>query len=85
MNWKNINFPPTEKDYKQLEIDNEDIKLNILGIKNNEKIDYVYKSKLGDRKNKVNLILLEKRHYLYVKILFSPLNYSSESESESTS
>ena len=24
-NWENINFPPTEKDYKQFEIDNKDV------------------------------------------------------------
>ena len=85
-NWKNINFPPTNEDYEQFEKDTEDIKLNILEIKHNEEIDYVYESKLDDRKNKVNLLLLEKKHYIFVKNLFSILNYlSSESESESKS
>ena len=65
-------------------MNNEDIKLNILEIKDNEKIEYVYQSKLDDRKNKVNLSLLEKKHYVYAK-KFSLLNYSSESESESSS
>ena len=44
LNWKNINFPPTEKDYKQLEIDNKEVDLNILEIKGDEKeTDYIYK------------------------------------------
>ena len=83
-NWKNVNFPPTNEDYKQFEKDNEDINLNILEIKDNEEIDHVYESKLDDRKNKVNLLLLEKKHYVFVKNLFSILNYSS-SESKSKS
>ena len=31
-NWKNINFPPTYKDYEQFEIDNKNVRLNILKI-----------------------------------------------------
>ena len=42
VNWQNIKFPTTEKDYKQFEIDNEDISLNILAINDDEKgIDYI--------------------------------------------
>ena len=82
-----MNFPTTKQDYKQFEIDNEDINLNILKIKGDEKeTDYIYKSNFDDRKNKVNLLLLENKHYTHVKNLDSLLNYSSsESESESKS
>ena len=34
-NWGNINFQPTEEDYKQFEIDNETTSLNILALKGN--------------------------------------------------
>ena len=86
-NWKNINFLPTEKDYKQFEIDNKEVNLNILAIKGDEKeIDYIYKSQFEpNRKYKLNLLLLEKKHYTCVKDLDSLLVYSSESESESKS
>ena len=36
-NWNNINFPPTNQDYKIFEINNENISLNIYQF-NNEKI-----------------------------------------------
>ena len=78
---ENINYPPTEKDYKQFEINNEGINLNILTIKDNEETHYIYESNEIDRKNKVNLLLLENKHYISVKNLDSLLNYSS-SESE---
>ena len=86
-NWENINFPPTEKDYKQFEIDNKEFNLNILEIKDGEEeIDYIYKSQFElDRKYKVNLLLLENKHYTCIKSLDSLLIYSSESESESKS
>ena len=42
-----------------------------------KKIYYIYRSELGDRKNEVNLLLLEKEHYVYVQNIFSILNYSS--------
>ena len=84
-NWKNINFPPTHKDYKQFEIDNKKVNLNILTIKGDE-IDYIYKSRFeSDRNYKANLLLLENKHYTCVKNLDSLLIYSSESESESKS
>ena len=31
-NWENINFPPTEEDYEQFEIDSERTSLNILNL-----------------------------------------------------
>ena len=85
-NWKNINFPPT-KNYKQFEIDNEDVNLNILAIKDDEEIDHIYKSQFKpDRKDKSDLLLLESKHYTCVKNLDLLLAYSSsESESESKS
>ena len=84
---KNINFLPTEKDYKQFETDNKELNLNILKIKDNEEeIDYVCQSNELDRKHKINLLSLEDKHYVCVKGLDSLLNYSSsESESESKS
>ena len=87
LNWENINFPPTKKDYKQFEIDNKEVSLNVLAIKGDEKeIDYIYKSQFEpDRKYKVNLLLLENKHCTCLKDLDSLLVYSSESESESKS
>ena len=87
LSWKNFNFPPIGEDYKQLEISNEDVRLNILEIKSDEKeTDYIYESNFDDRKNKVNLLLLEKRHYVFVKDLDSLFHdSSSESEPESKS
>ena len=84
-NWKNINFPPTHEDYKQFEIDNKEVNLNILTIKGDEN-DYIYKPRFeSDRKYKANLLLLENKHYTCVKNSDSLLLYSSESESESKS
>ena len=34
---------------------------------------------LFDRQNQVNLLLLEKKHYVYIKNLFSIMHYSSDS------
>ena len=46
----------------------------------------IFTSLVDDGKNKVNLLLLEKKHHVYIKDLDSLLNYSSsESESESKS
>ena len=52
-NWENINFSPTEKDYKQFEINNKDINLNIQTIKSDEKeTEYSYESQFEpDRKH----------------------------------
>ena len=44
-NWKDINFPPTNKDWRKLELNN-DIALNILHIPHNtKKIQLAYRSK----------------------------------------
>ena len=69
INWKNINFPPMGEDRKQFEINNENVNLNILVIKGDEKeIDYIYKSQFKpDGKDKANLLLLENKHYTCVK------------------
>ena len=40
-NWGNNNFPPTEEDYKQFEIDNETVCLNILKIDDEKEINYI--------------------------------------------
>ena len=75
-NWKNINFPPTHEDYKQFEIDNKEVNLNILTIKRDE-IDYIYKSRFESAgKYKANLLLLENKYYTCVKNLDSLLIYS---------
>ena len=56
---------------KRFEINSENVNLNILAIKGDEKeIDYIYKSQFKpDRKDKANLLLLENKHYTYVKNL----------------
>ena len=68
--WKNISFPPTVQDYSILEKNNENICLNILKESENQRFTYIYKSSLTERKNKVYLILLEKKHYIYLKNIF---------------
>ena len=73
-NWENINFPPTEGDYKQFEIDNETISLNILKIDGEKEKDYTFKSQFGfNRDYEVNLLLSENKHYACVKNLGSLL------------
>ena len=48
INWENVNFPPTGQDFKQLEVNNEDIRLNVLQMNDKEKFEYIYKSTLYD-------------------------------------
>ena len=68
--WGNINFPPTEEDYKQFEIGNDTISLNILKIDDEKEIDYIYKSQFRFSIDyEVNLLLLEKKHYTCVENL----------------
>ena len=71
LNWENINFPPQEQDYQQLEINNKSIALNILRVNNEQKISHFYKSEFNKtRENKVTLLILtdnDKQHYLAVK------------------
>ena len=70
-NWKNINFPPANQDYKNFEINNENISLNIYQF-DNEKISQLYKSQYA--KKQVNLLLLKNMHYICIKNLKSLLN-----------
>ena len=45
-NWKDIDFPPTNKDWRKLELNN-DIAINILFIPpNTKKIQLAYRSKI---------------------------------------
>ena len=72
-NWKDIDFPPTNKDWRKLELNN-DIALNILYIpRNTEKIQLVYRSKNNLTFDKQVILLMitdgEKWHYLTVKNL----------------
>ena len=70
-NWENINFPPTQQDYEQFEMNNKSIALNILQINNEQKTSHYYKSKYNKiRENKVILLMItdnNKKHYLVVK------------------
>ena len=72
-NWKDIDFPPTNKDWRKLELNN-DIALNILYIPHNtKKIQLAYRSKnnLTCDKQLISLMITdgEKWHYLVVKNL----------------
>ena len=72
-NWKDIDFPPTNKDWRKLELNN-DIALNILYIPHNtEKIQLVYRSKNNLTFDKQVILLMitdgEKWHYLTVENL----------------
>ena len=72
-NWKDIDFPPTNKDWRKLELNN-DIALNILYIPHNtKKIQLAYRSKNNLTYNKQIILLMitdgEKWHYLVVKNL----------------
>ena len=72
-NWKDIDFPPTNKDWRKLELNN-DIALNILYIPHNtKKIQLAYRSKNNLTCDKQVILLMtadgEKWHYLTVKNL----------------
>ena len=72
-NWKDIDFPPTNKDWRKIELNN-DIALNILYIPHNtKKIQLAYRSKNDLTCNKQVILLMitdgEKWHYLAVKNL----------------
>ena len=59
LNWENINFPPQEQDYQQLEMNNKSIALNILQIQEQEKISRLYKSEFSNiRQDKVILLMI---------------------------
>ena len=72
LNWKIINFPPEEQDYKTFEMNNKSIALNILQV-NEQKISHLCKSEFNKtRKKQVILLVIndnEKQHYLAVKRL----------------
>ena len=78
LNWDNINFPPKEQDYKNFEMNNKSIALNVLHTHSDGKISYLYKSEFNKTREK-NVILLmitdgecnstQKQHYLAVKKL----------------
>ena len=72
-NWKDIDFPPTNKDWKKFDLNNE-VVLNILCIPHNtRKIQFAYKSKYNLTSDKQVILLMitngEKWHYLTVKNL----------------
>ena len=72
-NWKDIDFPPTNKDWGKLELNN-DIALNILYIPHNTKkiqLAYRFKNNLTCDKQVFLLMItdVEKWHYLTVKNL----------------
>ena len=72
-NWKDIDFPPTNKDWKKFQLNNE-VALNILYIPHNtRKIQVAYKSKNNLICDKQVILLMitngEKWHYLTVKNL----------------
>ena len=68
-----------------LEKNNENISLNILEMNENKRFNYL--STLIDRKDKVNLILFEKKHYVYLKNVFgiSLAKIFSDNDSDSNS
>ena len=72
-NWKDIDFPPTNKDWRKFEL-NIETALNILYvIHNTRKIQVAYKSKNNLTCDKQVILLMitdgEKWHYLTVKKL----------------
>ena len=72
-NWKDIDFPPTNKDWRKLELNN-DVALNILYIPHNtKKIQLAYRSKNNLTCDKQIILLMiadgEKWYYLVVKHL----------------
>ena len=72
-NWKDIDFPPTNKDWKKFELNNK-VPLNILYIPHNtNKIQLAYRSKYNLTYDKQIILIMitdsEKWHYLVVKNL----------------
>ena len=84
INWEDINFPPTGADYTMLEKSN--VSLNVLEQDEKERFKYIYKSSEFNRKNKIDLILLEIKHvYLKNKFAISISGIFSDSNSDSES
>ena len=65
-NWKDIEFPPTNKDCKKFELNNR-VALNILYIPHTKKIQLAYRLKYNLTYNKQIILLMitdgEKWHY----------------------
>ena len=57
LNWDNINFPPKEQDYRNFEMNNKSIALNVLHTHSDGKISYLYTSEFNKTREK-NVILL---------------------------
>ena len=73
-NWRGIDFPSHQKDWKKFEENNKSISLNMLYVPHNTKqIRIAHKSKYNHKHNKqVNLLMItngEKWHYLAVRSL----------------
>ena len=70
-NWKDIDFPSHQKDWKMFEENNKTIAINILFVPKTKTISIAYKSKYNHkRKNHVILITDGKKgHYLAVRSL----------------
>ena len=72
-NWKDIDFSAISKDWKNFELNNNEIALNILYVPHiTKKINIAYKSKHKTREKRVILLMIsngEKWHYLTVKNL----------------
>ena len=72
-NWENINFPPTQQDYENFEVNDKSIALNILTTQKQGKLSHYYKFKYNKiRENKVILLMItdnNKKHYVFVKKL----------------
>ena len=73
-NWKDIDFPPTSKDWKKFEQNNEPIALNVLYVPHGtKKISLAYKSKHNLNREEKEILLMitdgEKSHYTAVKRL----------------
>ena len=72
-NWKDIDFPPTNKDWKKFELNNEVVLIILYVPHNTRKIQIAYKSKNNLTCNKQVILLIitngEKWHYLTVKNL----------------
>ena len=73
-NWKGIESPPHQEDWKKFEQNNKTIALNILFVPYNTKaIRLAYKSEYNHkRQNKIVVLMIingEKWHYLAVKSL----------------
>ena len=56
-NWKNINFPPQEQDYKTFEMNNKSVALNILRV-NEQEISHYYKFEFNKTREKQAILLI---------------------------